>query len=161
MKTTFAVTILLALASAVALSDASPANGMARRDDDIKDVYKDLKDDGKIDKKGTILLTKSGIVSLGARPEVKTGDGSSSDDAAKQLAKKDVEDADDLIKKFKKLREDKMHEPKKSRRDGGDVVRRGEGEGDVCKSNGDCDDDQPMCAGVEGLAGPNVCMKLD
>ncbi|KAI1399770.1 hypothetical protein F4819DRAFT_463747 [Hypoxylon fuscum] len=153
MKTTsFAATILLALTGTMALGDAFNVNGIAKRDD-IKDVYDDLKDDNKIDKKGTILLTKSGIVSLGPRPEVKTGDGSDSS-TAKQLAKKDVDDADDLIKKFKKLREDKLHKPKRR-------MRRGADEGAICNSNGDCDDDQPMCAGAEGLAGPNVCMKLD
>ncbi|XXH00013.1 hypothetical protein Hte_006354 [Hypoxylon texense] len=155
MKTTFAVTILLALAGTMALGDASKPgspNGVTKRDD-IKDVYKDLKDDDKIDKKGTILLTKSGIVSLGPRPEVKTS-GSSDNSGAKQLAKKDVDDADDLIKKFKDLREDKLHKPKRR-------MRRGADEGAICKSNGDCDDDQPMCAGVEKLAGPNICMKLD
>ncbi|KAI4864030.1 hypothetical protein F4820DRAFT_352441 [Hypoxylon rubiginosum] len=155
MKTTFAFSILLALSGAMALGDASKPgspNTLTRRDD-IKEVYKDLKDDDKIDKKGTILLTKSGIVSLGARPEIKTGDKSDSS-TTKQLAKKDVDDADDIIKKFKKLREDKLHKPKRR-------MRRGADEGAICKKNGDCDDDQPMCAGVEGLAGPNICIKLD
>lgn len=165
MKATLAVLVTLA-ASTMALSDSGRTNskssrGFSRRDD-IDDVWEELEDDDKIDENGYIVLTGDGIISYGAKPEIETGEDegdAEEGEAPPELAREEVDDADDILEKFHELREETTDEPGKKKRRG--IARRGEDEGAICTKNGDCDDDQPMCAFAEGVAGPGICMKLD
>ncbi|KAH9894629.1 hypothetical protein F4778DRAFT_784058 [Xylariomycetidae sp. FL2044] len=149
MKITFAIALLLGVTGTMALGDTPDPrsdNPMVRRGNGLKDTWKKLNDGKKIDQGGTIRLTKSGIVSLGP---------STANSAPRELAKENVQNAGDLVKRLTKLRNDKLGKGKKQR------VRRGNAEGAICQANKDCDAAQPMCVIAENMAGPTICMKTD